>query len=209
MKFVAHKMVSILQNVSQNRDASNRKITISDIKNAMAGAYLSFYPGKTMYATGVQRHLYAHFSHGHIACIKGVDGGKASVLWIVQFHTGGNKEGYAIDPESVECGVVSESLPYQHAAGVTKYQGNALPSGIHKDLTIQKDEIKILVECILYFHENYNKYADGRTPTSAREVFKFLCLVPKPNKPGGRGYFNSVVIFTPNPGLFDETAPKE
>jgi hypothetical protein len=53
-------MANILQNISQNRE--NKKITKDDVKYAVAAAYLSIYPGKTMYTISNNRNPFGHTS---------------------------------------------------------------------------------------------------------------------------------------------------
>ena len=60
-EFVAQQMVNILQNISQNRE--NKKITINDIKRAASLAFLSVYPGNTMYHTDTRSSKAYELSH--------------------------------------------------------------------------------------------------------------------------------------------------
>ncbi|MDR1334234.1 MAG: hypothetical protein LBJ71_03385, partial [Holosporaceae bacterium] len=65
-------------------------------------------------------------------------------------------------------------------------------SYIHKDLKIKNGEVKMILNVMLQ--------ADSQ-PKSA-DFWGFCVLTPKIEQKGG--YFHSVVIFTPNPGLFSE-----
>ena len=85
-EFVAHQIASMIQNVSQHRES--KAITIADLKNIVSAAYLSLYPGTSMFYQG-KGHVYCHFPHPFIYCIKGNANGTASCVWIFQFHTGG------------------------------------------------------------------------------------------------------------------------
>jgi hypothetical protein len=194
MEFVAHEMVGILQNVSQNRE--NKKITLTDIKHAMCAAYLSIYPGVTMYATSQYHMPLGHFVHGWIYYVTGLAEGNASVVWSAAF---------LIDNKDPACGIQNS----QHGESIVKYKQNANPSEIYKDLRINEGEVKILVECSsMYPSKSGDRYfSDGRgcSNVSPREAFGFWALTPKSQSPNGWGYFNTVVIFTPKPGLFSET----
>ncbi|MDR2781752.1 MAG: hypothetical protein LBB21_04870 [Holosporaceae bacterium] len=205
MEFATHEMVNVLQNISQNRE--NKRISLEDMKCAVAAAYLSIYPGTTMYATAVLQHMFAHFPHGHIACIIGKEGGKASVLWIIQFHLAGNKGSPpSLSPQTMDIAKVNKSLPYRHEAAITTYKVDANPSEIYSNLTIPKGEIKILIECFSFWKNAYI-FSGGSTPSSDREVFGFFLMNPIAYGVYKLGYFNSVFVFTPKPGLFNENAP--
>ena len=68
-EFVAYQMAQMLQTVSQNR--SDKKITLSDLKRVTAAAYLSIYPGTTMFWQG-KGHVFGHFPHPIIYYVKGL-----------------------------------------------------------------------------------------------------------------------------------------
>jgi hypothetical protein len=83
------------------------------------------------------------------------------------------------------------------------------PSAICPELSIKPGETKIIIEnCIYFLRASYFRLVDGRTwaNISSREAFGFLLLTPKVQ--GDVFYFDSIVIFTPKPGLFDETPPQ-
>jgi hypothetical protein len=191
MEFVAHEMVGILQNVSQNR--ANKKITLTDIKHAMFAAYLSIYPGVTMHGTASYHLPLGHFPHGWIYYVTGLAKGNASVVWYVAFYSDGG---------TIFCDIPSTN---QHSGSIIKCEQDVNPSEIYKDLTIKEGEVKVLIECSLYHHSGLIR-TDGRG-CSPREAFGFWMLTPKLQSQNDCGYFNTVVIFTPKPGLFDATGP--
>jgi hypothetical protein len=196
MRFCAYCMASMLQEVSQNRE--NKKITLADLKNVAASAFLTIYPGKTAYPTSTERYIYGHFLDCFVHCVKGVNG-KASVLWNKRICSY-----IGTGPSNVS---VTNFTTVSHWSSLVKYQQNVAPSSIYKDLTVKNGETKIIVECLSYIDINYG-FTDGRPPTtSAREKFGFWIFNPEGTSVTGRGYFNQVVIFTPKPGLFDETPP--
>ncbi|MDR1235407.1 MAG: hypothetical protein LBJ96_00210 [Holosporaceae bacterium] len=192
LKFVGYEMAGILQNISQNRE--NRKITKDDIKHAVAAAYLSIYPGKTMYTTSPNRAPMGHTSNGHLYCVKGLENGKASVVWCVRWHS-------AVDsPTPARISIAGERDTLGRS--IVNMGSNAVPSKIYPDLRIQKGETKILVE--ISFH--YSNFSDGRDKGNVpvKTAFGFFVLnLPKSDSI----YFNTVVIFTPKPGLFSDAAP--
>ena len=188
-QFAALQMCNILQNVSQNR--SDKKITITDIKHAIAAAHLCIYKGTSMYSESQKDwiHPIGHYPHPFICCIKGNSDGTASCLWGIVMYSS-----FAISPETIVGGVTSG-----HGSSIINFRQNVKPSEIHPTLTINPGEIKILVESFLY--------TDDRAKRSPKQVFGFFIINPQTNE-ASHGYFNSVVIFSPRVGLFDETAPK-
>jgi hypothetical protein len=197
MSFCAYCMASMLQEVSQNRE--NKKITAADLRNVAASAFLTIYPGKTMYPTSSVKYIYGHFLDCFVHCVKGIDG-KASVLWNRRMFSG-----YSSGPSNIS---LDKFTTATHWSSMVKYQQNVAPSSIYKDLTIKDGEIKIIVECLCYTDPTNYGFTDGRLPsTSTKEKFGFWVFNPKGTSGSYGGYFNQAVIFTPKPGLFDETPP--
>jgi len=74
-------------------------------------------------------------------------------------------------------------------------------------LKISEGEEKVIIDSNLWWRTG-DKDNTGNTVKTSREAFKFYLVSPKVTVPcGSEAFFNSVVIFTPKPGLFDETAP--
>jgi hypothetical protein len=200
MNFCAHEMANILQNASQNRDIDHRKITVDDIKNAMAAAYMSIFPGKTMYPISAHVLPRGIGPFAALYCVKGLGGGRACVLWRRAIYTVDS----CCNPSKitvVDCCLTARTL-------VTA-STNANASDICPGLKIENGEIKIIVECTIFYNhkDQIYKFTDGRwckdVPPS--KAFGFSILTPADKN---SCYFNSIVIFTPKPGLFSETAPK-
>jgi hypothetical protein len=192
MEFCAHCMVNILQNVSQKRES--KKITKTDIGNAMECAYLTLYPGNTLRAKSTNAHVFGHFPLGFIYLVKGEDNGNASVVWGIHFLDHGTSPYVAAQSST-------------HAYSLVKVLKNVLPASIYPQLKIQPGEKKILLDCAYCYHNDSSwKFTDGRNcaNVSPREAFGFFVLSPSRINDG---FFNKVVIFTPKPGLFDETLP--
>jgi hypothetical protein len=210
----AHETVNILQNISQNR--KNKKITLKDIRHAASAAYLSIYPGTTMWSSVTaypHKHQYGHSSCGYITCVKGMSGGKVKIIWRVLTQS------------------ISYASPVNAGHTVNGHVGNTViknavnsisdPSSIYKDLRINEGEMKLLVECSIFYgiRRGAHDFIDGRScaDVSVGRALGFWILNPKystnyatddnPGVSAGATYFNTVVIFTPKPGLFDETAP--
>jgi hypothetical protein len=189
MDFCTHCMVNILQNVS-----NGQKVTLQHINHAMQAAYLTFYPGKTMMGTSLFHLPMGHFPHGLIYYVKGDSEEKASVVWCAAFYI------------HTTYGIV-ELQKTQHSSSIIKKLSNVSPSQIYSKLKIKEGEIKILLECFVVYPEGSSSryFSDGRpcSQVSIREAFGFLLLSSQITS----FRFRSIAIFTPKPGLFDETAP--
>ncbi len=207
-EFVAQQFVNIIQNISQKRGASDPtklKISINDIKNAASLAFLSLYPGKTMYRIGTSgsRHELSHAPRLNIFYVKGLPGGKASCLWFRRFL------GETTPIWSLFTGAPSA------AESSVKNLSNVSPSEIYPTLKIGENEEKIIVEVNLFnaLHVmNENEYVESdKQEVLARKAFKCRLVAPKALEKNANGingwYFDSVIIFTPKPGLFDPDNP--
>ena len=86
-QFVAYQMAQMIQSISQNR--ASKAITANDLRNIVAAAYLSIYPGTTMFSTSEVpwKSFFGHNAMGFIWYVKGNDNGTASVIWGRRFHT--------------------------------------------------------------------------------------------------------------------------
>jgi hypothetical protein len=183
----AHEMAGILQNISQNR--SDKRITVDDIKHAAAVAYLSVYPGMTGYVlnTSGKRHAVANAPHGYMLALKGLPNGNIQKLWNVVFHLVG---------EGTAC--TSPATLRIRNDNINNYK-DSMFSGV----SLKAGEIKIVMICQKYY-ESATGYGllDNRSwkQVSVREAFGFLLLTPKKTQ-------SDLLVFTPKPGLFGETAP--
>jgi hypothetical protein len=99
----------------------------------------------------------------------------------------------------------SAYLTDAEARTLTRDGTNVAASIIHPNLKIKDGEIKVIIECAIFKYTGFD-YIDGRLSknVSPREAFGFWMLSPKPIYVC---YFNTVVIFTPKPGLFDDNGP--
>ena len=207
-EFVAYQMAQMLQTVSQNR--SDKKITWSDLKRVTAAAYLSIYPGTTMFWQG-KGHVFGHFPHPMVYYVKGLSNGNASCIWRAQMHP--SHEGNT-SPSNMN-GAPNNHDDYNISA--VRYKTDVPPAQIYPTLKIKPGEVKIIVDALIYYQQgSYFPFADGQTDVSVREAFGLYLVTPKVRRQNPAslsynqncGYFNSVVIFSPNPGLFDETPPQ-
>jgi hypothetical protein len=180
-------MASILQNISQNR--SNKRITLNDIRHAVAGAYMSIYPGMTGYVlkTSGKQHAVANAPHGYITAVKGLSNGGTQRLWNVKFHLVG---------ESADC--TSPATMY------IKVNNFDRGSPVLPNASVKVGEIKIVLECQRYYGASAKSLLDGRvwSQVSVREAYGFLLLTPK-------AIPEFALVFTPNQRLFDENQPSD
>jgi len=206
-EFVAQQFANIIQNISQKREGVNRKITLLDIRYAASLAFLSIYPGTTMFADGKrgnQSHELSHRPEFRIYYIKGLSEGKASVRW------GWN--GYcttSTSPKTWQGGRLTSDV----IRSSVRWRANTDASNIYPTLKINDEKDKIILECFVYNNDitmslNAHSASDDQN-SRAKKAFNFQLLNPKAVYADANvgHYFNSVVIFTPKPGLFDETPP--
>lgn len=204
-EFMAQQFVNIIQNISQKRD--NKAITLKDMKYASALAWLSLYPGMTMHhsttdARTDHTHELSHYPWHMIYYVKGLAGGKASVMWLR--YTFPQK---STKPAQMYCN--SNDANNYMKGSVINRGTNVEPSSIYPTLKINEGEAKIIVECHLLANADSMSSNDYNPSDNlaicARKAFRLWSVTPKTaNK---ARYFNSVVIFTPKPGLFTETMP--
>ena len=205
-EFVAQQFANIIQNISQKR--SNKKITLNDIRHAASLAFLTIYPGTTMYRIGTSgsRHELSHAPRICIFYVKGESGGKVSYKWHQLFL------GESIaNPKKW----VLYTKPLETKESSVKQLSNVSPSEIYPTLKIGENEEKIIVEVNLFnaLHVmNENEYVESdKQEALAKKAFKCRLVAPRPLEKSVNDtkgwYFPSVVIFTPKPGLFDETPP--
>jgi hypothetical protein len=203
MEFATHCAVNIIQNISQNR--SDKRITSKDLSYTRCFVGLSLYPGKSSYAvsgSGVPaRRPTATFNLWYFYYIKGTGHNKCKVCWCWD-------SGYVnTSPDSSDFGVfISSDKSYS----VVVYKaGDSVNSWeIYPSLTIEEGEEKIILDSC-YWGTNAGAFADGRSAATVPVGRRFGLYVatPKPARKGANSYFNTIVIFTPKPGLFDETSP--
>ena len=206
-EFVAQQLVNIIQNISQKRES--KAITCKDIMRAASLAFLTIYPGKTMYADGKRgkfSHEFSHTPYFFIHYVRGLSGGKASVLWSYEFacYDAVNPTGWSIHHTGEN---------YNKYCAV-KHKTNVAPKDIYPTLKINEgDDDKIIIECLFFCRDvtmSLNAYAASDNQyTRAKKAFNCMLVTPRTIYNGGANfgfgfYFPSVVIFTPKKGLFDE-----
>ena len=201
-EFVATQMVQMIQSISQNR--ASKAITPNDLKYIHCAAWLSVYPGTTMYLKNNKGYDFAHMPRSQIFYVKGVGNGKVSCLW----------RAYIIMTSS--SGDVPNTVFYDtaknqddSAAWITQYKKNVVPSQINSKLpVIPQGETRIIVEVAI-------TRRDGKDPSGKiiplRESLVFYLLTPKTKlsqQQNAASIANSCVVFSPNPNLFTDEPPQ-
>jgi hypothetical protein len=199
MEFCAHCLVNMLQNCSQSR-ATSKNITFNDIRYAVRSAYLAFYPSTTMYATGTRQHPLGHFPLGFIYYVSGNSDNTASVVWAFIFH---------MDTNASEKVIITRHIS-THRYSMINILQNVAPTAIYPGLKINLGEKKIILECSCCYHNkpgDPDTFSDGRKcpAVPVKTAFGLYITTPKARV---ECYFNSIVIFTPKPDLFNETLPQ-
>jgi hypothetical protein len=199
MKFVAHEVINMLQNVSRGQP-----ITVAHLKHIYSAAFLSLYPSNGLFHSQKYCHPLGHFPELMIYCVRGNADGTASLLWPFRISSW-NHDTVMNTPSSLH-----SSSSINGRATISNGQ-NVVPSKIYPTLSIKPGQIKIIVEVILIYSSNY-KFGDGSwCKVAPNRAFGFWMLPISGRKTNAinadTAYFNTVVIFTPKPGLFSETKP--
>jgi hypothetical protein len=194
----------MIQNVSQGRE--NKSITMTDLLIISHAAWTPFYGGGAQhYSQSSSAHV---MLHGYIFqleyyCVKGVGNGQAKLCWIINVNCDWHDiTGMAVTPDR---GIVS---PIKCSAGKTY-----ACSTIYKGLNVELDEIKILVMPRLYEGNSVNRmYFPNGTVAHSKSISEKLGLYlmrVENNFTSGHSTIGEpiVIIFTPKPGLFEETVP--
>jgi len=201
-EFVAQQMANIIQNISQKRgttDSTKLKITQTDLAYAFALSHQTMYSGTTIYYSG-QGHGSFHLPLANIYYVKGTGNGKASCIWRAGLWTN-NKS--VKSPKTILHDLTFAGVNNS----IISYKSDASPQEIYSQLKINSGETKILIEL---FSEWGESFADniGNKKNSLKEALGLHIATPKYKKTNSTYFFNSVVIFTPKPGLFDDKGPQ-
>ena len=193
-EFVAQQMVNIIQNLAKQRAAEGETISLPDIKWAASLAYLSVYPGTTLYCVANNRHTLFHGPRTYVYYVKGLAEGKASCVWGLWINTATPRRQRWND------GTLSKNS----GRSTIEWGTNVDPSSIYPTLKVEEGKSKIIIETQITWDLD-GKGPNGESANSAREVFGLRLVNPRLHAIAA--YFPSVVIFTPNNG-FSETRPK-
>jgi hypothetical protein len=185
----------MFQNVSQNRE--NKKITISDFKK-IAGTCTSLMFQDLKLSS-------SFFPATLIFYVVGTGSNKCKVIWEarVNYYGGdpnqGNVNTKTATGDDLTAAWSSIFHPYAGCQGRIKTE--ILATKLYPNLTINSGEYKIILEVGFYSYF----YS-----LSLMRKLGFWILIPKfyPNYTIEGTILGTIVIFTPKPGLFDETPPQ-
>lgn len=140
--------------------------------------------------------------------IVGNSDGTASVKW--GYKLSSFNWGFVVNKPSQ---VIAENRENYNTRSQIKMKINASPQEIHSKLKIKPNETKIIVEACIAYSIAY-KMDNGTSCSNmpASKIFKFHLISPKytgfnTQAKNDKSYFNSVVVLTPKPGLFNENPP--
>jgi hypothetical protein len=188
MEFCGHCLINILQNMSQNR--TDKKIKTIDVWHAMQAAYLSVFSGDSMFKMGYRPMIFIYY-------VKGLPNNKASVCWYCHCWNGSTT--------GISKYVQVYATEDQFRSLIMNYK-DANPEDLYKDLHIQDGDVNIILEATL----TIANVANTSMPLNRRFGF-WIIPIKDSKKPGQSGnretFFQRVIIFTPKPGLFDESPP--
>jgi hypothetical protein len=198
MKFAAHSAVSMIQNMK-------RAVTANDIKRIEYTRLMSIHPNPLSKTAPVNMGINKSTSRLGLFFVVGTGDDRCKVMWSIRSSAGNSSA-----PDNLGCVVQSDagtSLTTAYSSIFCSASGHPgrikteiASTTLYPNLHIKPGEKKMILE-IRY----YVVHIDKLTP---RELFGFKVLNP-PYILGGDGKicFDTIVIFTPNPGLFDENTP--
>ncbi|MDR1235733.1 MAG: hypothetical protein LBJ96_01880 [Holosporaceae bacterium] len=177
MNFCAHCAVNMIQN-------NRTKITKSDLAKIFSAAFLTVFPGKGQFGITDKCSPLAYVFY-----VRGEDNGRAGVIWM--WDSGGQGSSpFSNSSVKVSAGSFANSnRPVRYKTGA--------PKEIYENLSIRPGEVKMIVLI-------------SRVSSSAavaKKMLEFYVINPSPYGMIYLFYFATVLVFTPNPGLFSETAP--
>jgi hypothetical protein len=186
----SYRLVSKLQKISElyagmllniNKQNRSRSITVNDLKSISKGIGMIF--------TGIiGNSAYPYYLSTYITCIKGTGSGNIfEKKWNIHIKN------------NLMDGTITNSI--DHSYSTFDSNSDTFPtSGNIKNFKIQKDEIKLVVENVIWY---------GSTEPSRGFNSKFYILtVPALIKNGAKTFGDKHAIISPPDGLITDTAPK-
>ncbi|MBQ3565080.1 MAG: hypothetical protein IJA14_02945 [Alphaproteobacteria bacterium] len=204
-EFVAYQAIQMIQSISQNR--SDKKITLTDLRNIYTSVFLSVYPTNN-FSSIAGAHKNNHWGELFLYYVRGNSDGTASVIWSLQINLFNNNE-----VRNTPSLVRAQAREASNGRSRIPIVQNVSPKTIYSKLNIGKNDIRMILEACLDYSTAGGYNLSNGSPNSTipyDKVYGFHLLKPKY---GGRvsgefTCFNSIVVFSPNPNLFTETAPQ-
>lgn len=198
-EFVGQQIANMIQNISQRR--SEQLLTKKDFQNITAVAWLTMFPGKSLY----KKEMLGYVPGIFIYYVKGVENGKAKYCWRVW-----SSYENTTSPSSEDSHWDFGTTETYHFSTLKWNNESVSPSSIYPSLKISSGESKIIVEAALLTNPDW-KNQSGQSST--KQKYGFHLATPRINGAGGVNdfhlCFNSVTILTPKNGLFSETKAPE
>ncbi|MBO4405365.1 MAG: pilus assembly protein [Alphaproteobacteria bacterium] len=195
-EFVGQQMANILQNLAKKRNAAGETLKYEDLCHAASLAYLTMYPGTTMYSptAGQRKHEFIHCPFFYIYYIQGTSEGKAKCLW---------GKGITTDRVNHPPWHNFHDVTRNFESSIVAYNPDEVTaSSIYPTLKVEDDKPKIIIEPAILWGTGLMDKNGGKVGT-ARQAFGYHFVSPRRHSDL---YFNSVVIFSPNAG-FPEVRP--
>jgi hypothetical protein len=169
----------------QNISAKRTNIKSQDLRYISCVAFHPYFVGIGHYSiSGWGR--YGYFGTMLLCYVKGVGENRAVMKWMVLNN-------YGATPPGRKWLIARSGHDYNFVTILNGDVGIEYDASyIHKDLKIRNGEVKMILDVMLW--------TDGSTKKA--NFWGFHIFAPKKDRT--YGYFHSVVIFTPNPGLFSE-----
>lgn len=204
MQFVAYESAAILQNIAKRKGAA---LSISNFVETACLSYLTVFPANTLFCVADHRAPLGYLPFMGVYYVKwGRDN-------FIQWQYGCRLSQAPINSitRASDNSYVSQSL----VKTFSKDSPPSDPTEIHPALSIADGEVKVLVECTLFYLSLWQFSSEVYNSTvPPRKAFNFLLLSPKKygNVYGETNeqacFFPAVAIFSPFSGAFGEKAPK-
>ena len=195
MEFIAHEMVNMLQTVSQGQP-----ITGDHYARSIYAAFLAYFGGGIRQYKSDDGHAenqnYYCFPHPVLFCVVGLGNGKAKIAWLM------HPMWYKLPNDYNEPYVRYQASDKTHKTFSlikTSIDTETNAIDIWPSLHIEKDQVKMILEVELFFSEPHQQ--------NFLKNLKFLLFRPKLS--AECSFFNTIVVFTPKPGLFNTTTRPE
>jgi hypothetical protein len=188
----------MFQNVSQKRG----KITMQDYKYISCSAFLPYYGGgMRQYGKDSLKSYAIPTPQMSLCYLKGTGINKVKMIWAII-----STWGYPPPLRMSSLKQAGEGIHDFVMTPLTYTDVEYDASHICKDLKINAGEVKMMVD--VYLNASWCPEMFGKRRVLP-DLWGLLICNPEAESWGSNmgGWFHYKIIFTPNPGLFDETAP--
>lgn len=207
MQFVAYESASILQNIAKQKGAA---LNISNFVETACLSYLTIFPANTLFCVTTHRAPLGYLPFMGIYYVKQEQNNFIQWQYGCRLSQSPIANNVSNISRATDHAYVSQSL-------VKTFAKDSPPSDsteIHPALSITDGEVKVLVECTLFYYSQW-QFSSGipNSTVPPRKAFNFLFLSPKRygSVYGNEQacFFPAVAIFSPFSGAFGEQAPKQ